>query len=112
RGDERSGAPLTRGLRSLSPQPRPTVPQTMARRGLVAAIVFFVTVLISVTLALDTFPEAWNLELRRLIDEFERWVIGNRATHWLFVLGFTPFSAFIDGLLRLCEQFLLRLPWS
>src|SRR5688572_3441059 len=97
--------------RSLSPRPLRTLSQTVARRGLVAAIILFVTVVVSVVLAIDTFPEAWNLGLRGPIDQFEGWVIGNRAIHPLFVYGFTPLSNFIDGLLRLCEQFLLGLPW-
>jgi glycine betaine/proline transport system permease protein len=103
---------MTTWSRSLSPQPLRTLPQKLARRGLVAAIILFVTVVLSVLLSLGTFPEAWNLGLRAPIDQFERWVIGNRATHPLFVFGFTPLSAFIDGLLRLCEQFLLGLPWA
>ncbi len=98
--------------RLLSPQPWRTLSQTLARRGLVAAIILFVVVVISVMLAIDTFPSSWNLGLRGPIDEFERWVIGNRATHPLFVYGFTPFSRLIDGLLRLFEQFLLSLPWA
>ena len=97
---------------SFSPPPLRTMPQRMARRGLVAAIMLFVTVVISVLLAIDTFPTSWNLGLRQPIDDFEHWVIGNRATHWLFVFGFTPFSNFIDSLLRLCEQFLIGLPWA
>lgn len=97
---------------SFSPPPLRTMPQRMVRKGLVAAIILFVTVVISVLLALDTFPIAWNLGLREPIDDFQHWVIGNRATHWLFVFGFTPLSNFIDSLLRLCEQFLIDLPWA
>jgi glycine betaine/proline transport system permease protein len=70
------------------------------------------TVALSILLVVGSFPETWNLGLRGPIDQFERWVIGHRATHPLFVYGFSPFSTFIDGLLRLCEQFLLTLPWS
>ncbi|PDW02953.1 ABC transporter permease [Candidatus Viridilinea mediisalina] len=57
------------------------------------------------------FPEAWNLGLRAPIDEFQRWVIANRATHPVFVFGFTPLSRGIDQALRLSEQMLLRPSW-
>lgn len=57
------------------------------------------------------FPEAWNLGLRAPIDEFQRWVIANRATHPLFTFGFTPLSRFIDQALRFSEQMLLRPSW-
>jgi len=103
---------MTTLSRSLSPQPMSTLRQTLARRGLVAAILLFAAVVISVVLGITTFPETWNLGLREPIDNFERWVIGNRAWHPLFIYGFTPLSNFIDGMLRLCEQFLLQLPWA
>ena len=103
---------MTTMSRSLSPQPMGTLRQTLARRGLVAAIILFAAVVLSVVLGITTFPETWNLGLRQPIDNFERWVIGNRAWHPIFVYGFTPLSNFIDGLLRLCEQFLLQLPWA
>ncbi|MCC6457240.1 MAG: ABC transporter permease subunit [Caldilineaceae bacterium] len=103
---------MTTLSRSLSPQPTRTLPQTLARRGIVAALIFAAALLFSIFLAVGTFPEAWNLGLRGPVDQFGRWVIGNRATHPLFVYGFTPFSSFIDGLLRLTETFLLGLPWS
>lgn len=57
------------------------------------------------------FPEAWNLGLRQPIDEFQRWVIGNRNWHPLFVYFFDPVSDSIDWSLRGVEAFLLRLPW-
>ena len=58
-----------------------------------------------------SFPEAWNLGLRAPIDALQSWVIGNRATHPLFVYGFTPFKEFTEATLRAVENFLLRLPW-
>lgn len=57
------------------------------------------------------FPEAWNLGLRGPIDEFQRWVIGNRSWHPLFVYFFDPVSDSIDWTLRAVEAFLLALPW-
>ena len=58
-----------------------------------------------------SFPENWNLGLRAPIDGFQSWVIGNRATHPLFVYGFRPFSEFVEVLLRAIEAILLWLPW-
>ena len=57
------------------------------------------------------FPEAWNLGLGGPIDEFQRWVIGNRSWHPAFVYFFNPFSDSIDVSLRGVEAFLLGLPW-
>jgi glycine betaine/proline transport system permease protein len=105
------GASMGTMQRARAPQPTPTLPQTLARRALVAALVFVAAIVVAVIFSSGTFPEAWNLGLRQPIDEFERWVIGNRANHPVFVYGFTPVSSFIDGLLRLCERFLLGLPW-
>lgn len=57
------------------------------------------------------FPESWNLGLRGPLDDFQSWVIGNRATHPLFVYGFRPFSEFVEAVLRALEAILLWLPW-
>lgn len=57
------------------------------------------------------FPEAWNLGLRGPIDEFQRWVIGNRSWHPAFLYFFAPISDSIDASLRGVEAFLLGLPW-
>jgi glycine betaine/proline transport system permease protein len=58
-----------------------------------------------------SFPENWNLGLREPIDGFQSWVIGNRATHPLFVYGFRPFSELVETTLRAIETVLLWLPW-
>lgn len=65
-----------------------------------------------VPLDLSDFPEAWNWGLREPIDEFQRWVIGNRAAHPLFVWFFQPLSQTIDSSVRAIETVLLWLPWS
>lgn len=57
------------------------------------------------------FPETWNLGLRQPLDSFQSWVIGNRATHPLFVYGFRPFSELVETVLRTLETILLWLPW-
>lgn len=57
------------------------------------------------------FPESWNLGLRAPLDAFQSWVIGNRATHPLFVYGFRPFSTVVEATLRALENLLLWLPW-
>jgi glycine betaine/proline transport system permease protein len=57
------------------------------------------------------FPEGWNLHLRVPLDEFKKWVVGNRATSPLFVFFFDPLSAAVDWAISLAETFLLWLPW-
>ncbi len=57
------------------------------------------------------FPEWLNLGLRQPFDQFQRWVVANRTTHWLFAYGFGPLSRVVDRLIRLTESFLLWLPW-
>jgi len=57
------------------------------------------------------FPESWNLGLREPLNSFQSWVIGNRATHPLFVYGFRPFSELVETTLRAIEALLLWLPW-
>lgn len=58
-----------------------------------------------------TWPEAWDLHLRRPIDAFRYWVIGHRNTHWLWLWFFDPLSAAIDWSIRRIEQALLATPW-
>jgi glycine betaine/proline transport system permease protein len=57
------------------------------------------------------FPESWNLGLRPPIDAFQSWVIGNRATHPLFLYFFDPLKDWIESTLRAWEAVLLWLPW-
>jgi glycine betaine/proline transport system permease protein len=57
------------------------------------------------------FPQTWNFHLREPIDEFQSWVIGHRASHFLFVWFFEPISDAIDFGIRKVEDFLLWLPW-
>ncbi len=73
-----------------------------------------VVLLLALNLALrdlGSFPEAWNLGLRKPIDAFQLWVIVNRAHHPLFLYFFEPLSDFIDWALRGVENVLLGLPW-
>lgn len=58
-----------------------------------------------------TFPEGWNLGLREPIDQFQSWVIGNRADHPAFLYFFNPLKNWIDSSLRNIETLLLWLPW-
>ena len=60
---------------------------------------------------LKVFSEDWNIGLRNSLNEFKRWVVINRNTHWIFTYFFEPFSAVIDFSLRRVENFLLWLPW-
>ena len=60
---------------------------------------------------LDSFPETWNIGLREILNNFKRWVVVNRNTHWIFLFFFEPLSAAIDFGLRRVEDILLWLPW-
>lgn len=59
-----------------------------------------------------TFPPEWNFGVRPVVNDFQRWVIENRNTHPLFVLGFDRFSALVDTALRAIEDVLLQPPWT
>src|SRR5712692_2302256 len=59
-----------------------------------------------------TFPAEWNLHLRAPIDQFQGWVISNRATHPVFLYFFDPLSSVIDWGLRLAEKLLLATTWA
>ncbi len=84
---------------------------TLARRAAIAAVLILATSAVAGMAGIGGFPAAWNLHLDRPIDQFGSWVIGNRNSHPIFVYGFTPFSAAVDGLLRLLETWLIALPW-
>jgi glycine betaine/proline transport system permease protein len=60
---------------------------------------------------MDNFPEEWNLGLQELLNNFKRWVVVNRNTHWIFLLIFEPLSSLIDFCLRRAEKILLWIPW-
>src|SRR6266567_5497717 len=62
--------------------------------------------------AAGAFPAAWNLHLRVPIDQFQSWVINNRASNVVFAYFFDPLSAVIDWGLRLAENTLLATPWA
>ncbi|MFK7801629.1 MAG: ABC transporter permease [Anaerolineae bacterium] len=73
----------------------------------------FVLLLVGANLIpqLDAFPEEWNIGLRDPLNNFKRWVVVNRTTHWMFLFFFEPLSAVLDFLIRLFEDILLWLPW-
>lgn len=78
--------------------------------GLVAGLVILFA-LATLFAPLDNFPETWNLGLRDVLNQFKRWVVVNRTTHWIFLFFFEPLSAVIDFGLRRVEDLLLWLPW-
>ena len=57
------------------------------------------------------FPDGWNIGLRAPLDEFKKWVVGNRATSPIFVFFFEPLSNVMDFVIRGAERFLLWQPW-
>ncbi|MBN1992699.1 MAG: ABC transporter permease subunit [Anaerolineae bacterium] len=96
--------------------------QSLGETMLVRRRIFFYLVVLVVIFTLPflfrrlpvevgAFPATWNLHLREPIDEFQSWVIGNRASHFLFAWFFEPISDVIDFGIREVEQFLLWLPW-
>ena len=58
-----------------------------------------------------SFPESWNLGLAAPLDQFQRWVVSNRTSHWLFAYGFDPLSDGLDWMIRGVEGWLMWLPW-
>lgn len=88
-------------------------PRWQRWRGPLAALALLALLLLLRALPWDTiaWPEAWDLHLRRPIDAFRSWVIGNRATHWLWLWLLDPLSAAIDWSIRRIEQTLLAIPW-
>ncbi len=81
--------------------------------ALVLAIIFLLPLAFRrLPVDVTAFPEDWYLNLREPIDEFQRWVIGHRASHFVFVWFFEPVSEAIDFSIRKVENFLLWLPWS
>jgi len=88
----------------------------VSKRDLIYLAVISVIILLPVIinqsdLAVDEFPESWNIHLREPIDNFQDWAIRNRATHPMFVWFFKPISDGIDSSIRQLESFLLWLPW-
>jgi glycine betaine/proline transport system permease protein len=80
---------------------------------LVLAIIFLLPLAFRrLPVDVSEFPQDWYLNLRQPIDEFQRWVIGHRATNFVFVWFFEPVSDAIDFGIREVEDFLLWLPWS
>lgn len=60
---------------------------------------------------IGAFPAEWNLGLRGPLDEFKKWVVGNRATSPAFLFFFDPIADGMDFVISQAETFLLWLPW-
>jgi len=60
----------------------------------------------------DRAPQEWTFGLRGVVDDAQRWMIGNRSSHPIFVYGFEPLSDAIDAALRAFEDLLLMPPWT
>ncbi len=91
--------------------PTPARFQALLRWGLFAGGILVLLLLSQKFIHLDIFPESWNVGLRGVLNEFKRWVVVNRNSHWMFVFFFEPLSSVIDFTLRRVEDFLLWLPW-
>jgi glycine betaine/proline transport system permease protein len=79
--------------------------------ALVALLILSLILVHHLIYSFDIFPESWNLGLRQPVEDFQRWVVGNRKSHPMFLFFFEPLSAAIDFTLRRMEDFLLWLPW-
>ena len=68
-------------------------------------------IVVAIVLEVGRFPESWNLHLRDPLNEFKRWIVVNRKTHFMFLYFFEPLSAILDFIIRRAEDILLWLPW-
>ncbi len=73
------------------------------------AILYFSSLSTSTNLA--TFPENWNFQLRKPIDEFQSWVVINRKDSPAFTLFFNPIKDFINDSVKGLEDILRDSPW-
>jgi len=101
---------VTQISRIAGKRSHPTLPRAFIWLGLLLGVAILL-LLSRQIIQLDTFSEGWNLGLRDLLNEFKRWVVVNRNTHWLFLFFFEPLSAVIDFGVRRAEDVLLWLPW-
>jgi glycine betaine/proline transport system permease protein len=76
-------------------------------------ILFFIVLplIFNNVINLETFPETWNIGLRQPIDNFQSWIISNRAASPIFQNFFNPLSDTIDAAVKGLESFLIWLPW-
>jgi len=102
-------------LAASTPQTKTTAPRKT--RASVSWIVFFVLLLglpVFIRLFginLSSFPEAWNFGLREPIDNFQTWVIINRADSPLFAWFFNPIKDSINTSVKFLENALRDSPW-
>ncbi|HEX5692838.1 MAG TPA: proline/glycine betaine ABC transporter permease, partial [Roseiflexaceae bacterium] len=93
------------------PVARPLWQRTLLPVAVLAALVLVYVAARSSPLDTRQFPTDWNLGLRPRVDTFQRWVIGNRNTHPIFLYFFQPLSAAIDSGMRATENVLLATSW-
>ncbi|MCB8945930.1 MAG: ABC transporter permease subunit [Ardenticatenaceae bacterium] len=79
-------------------------------RWLIPSLILLLIVIFLI-IHVGNFPESWNLHLRDPLNEFKRWIVINRKTHWMFLYFFEPLSATLDFIIRRAEDLLLWLPW-
>ena len=96
---------------AYSPQHVKSLQGSLLKWLLFLAGIFTLLVISQKITELDNFPETWNLGLSNALNQFKRWVVINRNSHWIFLFLFEPLSALIDFCLRRIEDFLLWLPW-
>ena len=98
---------------------RPAVQQPRARlshRSLISALAIGVlacqvALVASGRTAARRFPENWNWQLNKPVNDFQAWVRSHQLTHPLFTWFFTPISKSLKWALEGLSSQLTALPW-
>lgn len=76
-----------------------------------AIVVGHIGVVASRTASARRFPENWNWQLNKPVNDFQAWVRANQLTHPLFTWFFTPVSKALKWALEGLADQLTALPW-
>jgi len=76
------------------------------------ALVLLVPLVRALPLNLNAFPNAWDLDLRVLVNGIESWIRDNWDSHPLFLWFLNPLSSALGTMFREVEAFMLWLPWQ
>ncbi len=91
---------------------RKTISNRTLIYGGLALLLLLLAFVLNRLLPENSFPEWLNFGIRAPLDGFQKWIIGNRTTHPIFVYFFDPLRYTIEFLLRGLERILLATPWS
>ena len=91
---------------------RPALTKRNVALGIGAAIVILHVVLVATgTGSLRRFPENWNVQLNKPVNDAQSWVRDNQFSHPLFTWFFTPISKALKWALQGLTNQLVALPW-